>query len=291
MEFNITQEEVNEEIRRIKEEERFKSITYTILNEVKESFEASMKELKLQTEILLKSKDEEIRFMNEKFNSLKVISESQDELINQNNKEIRDLKTKLVNTESQIIGCSSHVNSVDRIIDSIRKDYLGLSNQLMDKQEDLDMIKISIKRYLKSLYYEKAITLGSSSHMGCNNYWVTSNFIGIYSEYRDEYPEIKSSLSKYILQKVYKYISGISLLYMSGPSSGSALPNSKDIFICTLFDRVISKYEYFGKFVLPILSKYSGSIPKSLDSRVFVLKKEHGDLAPQIAKELLMSLP
>ena len=46
MDFNITQDEIKEEIQRIKEEERFKNIVSELLNKNKESFEDSFKTLK-----------------------------------------------------------------------------------------------------------------------------------------------------------------------------------------------------------------------------------------------------
>lgn len=302
MDFGITQDEIKEEIQRIKEEEKFKNIVSEFLNKNKESFEDSFKTLKQETEILLKSKDEEIeKLKKEVFEVLKISKEinSCKDTIRILKDENLELRSKILNNERRIIAISSQFHSVNGTIDSIRKDYLEISNGISHKEEDLDMLKINIKRYLKSLYYSKTFNLNTTHYFGCNNSNPFFRIIKIDYEYVDNYTEIKSSLSKYIIKKVYKYLGGFSLNYKSGTASYSSLLNSKQIFICEIFNEIISKDEILGKIVSPILNKYNKVIPKCTDIyhpvpiclNPDLVQKEYSDLAPQIAKELLMALP
>jgi hypothetical protein len=88
------------------------------------------------------------------------------------------------------------------------------------------------------------------------NYKPGFSNIKITSEFINNYSEVKSSLSKYIIQKVYKYLEGIQLGYRTKrPDGWTAIQNSKDLFICKLFDDLISKDENLGKFVIPVISK------------------------------------
>jgi hypothetical protein len=102
MNFNITQEEIDNEILRIKEEERIKSIVSVLLNKVNESFEVSFKELKKETEALVKSKDEEIEKLKTSLLEFQELS-SMKETIKSLQEENLELKSKILSIKNDTL--------------------------------------------------------------------------------------------------------------------------------------------------------------------------------------------
>lgn len=108
MDYQFTEEELQNEILKIKEEESFKErvdkIVKSQLDEVKDSFEVLMKELKQETETLLKSKDEEI--MKLKAEVLEINSKTNKET----EQTIQNLKQEITNVKSQLLELTRQIS-------------------------------------------------------------------------------------------------------------------------------------------------------------------------------------
>jgi DNA repair exonuclease SbcCD ATPase subunit len=177
MDHQFTEEEIQNEIFKIKEEVQFKERVDKVVKSQLDEVKVSFKELKQETETLLKSKDEEIRFINEKFNSLKELSESQNELINQNNKDVQDLNLIVSNIRNELLELKGKkdetIKSLQKEISQVKSDNLNMARKLSAKESEDAILSEQIRDFLikekeKGIKERKLSICGKTTHQyGC----------------------------------------------------------------------------------------------------------------------------
>ena len=329
MDFNITQEEILEEVKRMKEEERFREIASSeikndllelsskmkvLFEQEKKERDDTIKELKISLDQALehhKEKDQEISSLK---NSIKVESEK----MIQKDKEIKELSSLVMTSRAMLDSLQSEIMSMkSELLLSKHKDsedfqtemasmkeyimYLrscvnNIPKSLKDKIKETygerlqENLSINLRYYLNNIFYKLNLHICSNGFSSISY----SNKIS-YEEYN--YPEVKSIVSNYIIKQVKKYLGSshvltFSVINRNNERQSIILPNNGAIFIYIVFRDIISKFTEFEKYINPILLKYEKEMIFGSSFRPFEnIKKEQGDLAPQISKELLMSLP
>jgi hypothetical protein len=185
------------------------------------------------------------------------------------NEQIQMMKSKIQCLEDEI-----------KMLKDSKPDYRSMYGK--DTFENFDLALVG---FLKSKFF----TLASRCEhqypliINCGYSKNTQGCIWIEQE---QFPEVKSSLSRYIIEKTGEYLNGTRFMLPSGPAKLDCLPFGGEVFICEFFDSYIRKTT-LGKFSNPILEKYNINLnPPKLQLQSL----ENYKLAPQIAKELLLSL-
>jgi hypothetical protein len=223
MEFGITQEEIDNEIVKIKEEQRIKEIAKEILQsqieEVIKSFGKRFDDFQVKISEEVSSKDKEIESLNLELTSLK-------ETIETLNRENLDLK--------------SRISSVNDLVLSTQKKKIDPSPH---SEEFFRRIKLIIRYMLKP--YSNDYLNGAIKNKQVNEFRKVLNI----SE-----DEVKSPISKYIIGKIEKYFRKIKAV--SFPSYQFA-----NIFLETsVYNFPLLFKESFSKEIELAKNKYSKDI-------------------------------
>jgi hypothetical protein len=184
MDFGITQEEINEEIQKIKEEQQFKERVNEILQsqieKVTNSFGKRFQEFQVKISEEVSSKDKTIESLNLELTSLK-------ETIEILNREKLDLKSK--------------ISSVNDLVLSTQKKKIDPSPH---SEEFFRKIKFQVRNTLRRVYKE----LNPSPQFRTKENSIYHNNTTPEIAYKNQIiPEddVKSPISKYIIRKINKY--------------------------------------------------------------------------------------
>ena len=218
------------------------------------------------------SEQQESESLHSKFSKgIEEIKSLQLEVLLRCNEQIQMMKSKIQSLEDEI-----------KMLKDLKPDYRSMYGK--DTFENFDLALVG---FLKSRFFN----LTSIIYPGQNTLNVRCGFIkstqGCIWIEKEQFPEIKSPLSRYIIEKTGEYLNGTLFKVSTGEAyKYDYVPFGGEVFICEFFDHYV-RGSNLGKFSNPILEKYNINLnfPK-----MQINSLENYKLAPQIAKELLLSL-